>query len=54
MALSTEDKLEWCSFGEALENKFVSQVDVLGWDISINPEKSDNKVRSRHGCNHTC
>ena len=41
--LNTENKLEWCALGEELENKFVKQVDVVGWDVSINPEKSENK-----------
>jgi hypothetical protein len=38
----SEDKEWWCAEGVRLENKFLREVSVRGWDIEVAPDKANN------------
>jgi len=40
---STEDKLAWCEAGAAAEGDFVAQANIVGWGVSLNPGKLQDK-----------
>jgi len=36
---NNQDKTAWCEHGAALERSFVSQGDIAGWGVAVNPAK---------------
>ena len=41
--MDNEDKQAWCSYGEKQEKKFLEEMNVDGWEISLNPQKKQSK-----------
>jgi hypothetical protein len=41
--IDLEDKLAWCEAGAAAEGDFVAQANIVGWGVSLNPAKHEDK-----------